>query len=35
MTAKEIVDIIWTATEAIGALGLIGLFIYCAIKGIK
>ena len=35
MTAKEIVDIIWTATGAIGVLGFIGMFIYCTIKVIK
>lgn len=35
MTAKEIVDIIWAATGAIGVLGFIGMFIYCAIKVIS
>lgn len=32
MTAKEIVDIIWAAA---GAIGVIGVFIYCTIKVIK
>ena len=35
MATKEIIDIIWTATGAIGVLGFIGMFIYCTIKIIK
>ena len=35
MTMKEIIDIIWTVTGAIGILGLVGIFIYCTIVLLK
>lgn len=35
MTAREIVDIIWAVTGAVGVIGFIGMFIYCTIKVIK